>query len=512
MISSSLMRVREYDCLVEQKGSTEKNSSVKPCEYLSELKDCLSSLRFERDVRNNNGYALMTGGKQLEGREDEEIPFYSWRLRNGREELQLKNYVGLIQIPVEKQGTTQGFFQLEILPKVDLDQSDDLDDETVIIRTKEIFTEMLRSLEYFPQRVFGEAQMELADRDILDVFIGMYLQEVRDLSRKGLKSQYLPKDANTKYLKGRLMISEQIKNNLTHKERFYVSYREYSLNRPENRLIKTTLNKLFRIAKDPLNKRLITQLMPVFDPVEVSNDINVDYSRVQKDRTTNHYEIVLEWSKIFLENMSFGFFAGERKAISLLFRMHDLFESYVFQEFRKMIESTHMEWQVIQQGKGEGKYLFEHPTNSFYLKPDIMVKNTFTEKVVILDTKWKELKETRDEIKTKYHGISNADMYQMFVYSQKFNTDKIFLLYPITQEMRQYEKENGIIEYRSRIEREGGVKKEVSVEVFFVDLSNMNASMGALTKKVEEAFRSIKMNRTEETLSVSSVHPSLNDG
>jgi 5-methylcytosine-specific restriction enzyme subunit McrC len=39
-----------------------------------------------------------------------------------------------------------------------------------------------------------------------------------------------------------------LKLNLAHKERFYVGFDEYQVNRPENRLIKSTLLKLQRIS------------------------------------------------------------------------------------------------------------------------------------------------------------------------------------------------------------------------------------------------------------------------
>ena len=49
-----------------------------------------------------------------------------------------------------------------------------------------------------------------------------------------------------------------------------------------------------------------------------------------------------------------------------------------------------------------------------------------------MDTKWKRLINNE---KANY-GISQADMYQMYAYSKKYNTSEIWLLYPINDEMR----------------------------------------------------------------------------
>ena len=65
--------------------------------------------------------------------------------------------------------------------------------------------------------------------------------------KKGIKSDYVGFEDNLFYLKGKLLINEQIKRNSVHKERFYVQYDEYNQNRAENRLIKSTLKLLSNI-------------------------------------------------------------------------------------------------------------------------------------------------------------------------------------------------------------------------------------------------------------------------
>ena len=66
------------------------------------------------------------------------------------------------------------------------------------------------------------------------------------------------------------------------------------------------------------------------------------------------------------------------------------------------------------------------------------------------------------------YGISQADMYQMYAYSKKYGTPRIWLLYPLDQEMRGHP---GI-----SLDSEDGV----NVRLFFVDVANIEESLWAL--------------------------------
>ena len=91
------------------------------------------------------------------------------------------------------------------------------------------------------------------------------------------------------------------------------------------------------------------------------------------------------------------------------------------------------------------------------------------ERTVILDTKWKSLV---DKEKGNY-GISQADMYQMYAYSKKYNTSEIWLLYPVNDEMRNH----------SPIKFKSG--NETTVNLHFVDVDKIEESLQELRSKLE---------------------------
>jgi len=309
--------------------------------------------------------------------------------------LQAINYVGVIQT---KDGTT-----IEILPKIS--------DKEKVEKSKEILIKMLKTLRKSPFKNFNMANVQSKNMPLLEIFISMFLEELAKLVQKGIKSDYIPKEENLKFLKGKLKISEQIKQNSIHKERFFVAYDEFSSDRVENRLIKTTLQYLYKKSKSNKNQQRIREFLFVFDEIGISYDFKTDFEKVKPNRQMRDYEQVLLWCKTFSLENSFSPYKGNDIAFALLFDMNKLFESYVGHYLKKK------GFDVSLQDKG--KYLVETP-KKFALRPDIVIKRK--DKIVIVDTKWKIIKEEKD--------ISQSDMYQLYAYGKKYDTNQLYLIYP----------------------------------------------------------------------------------
>ena len=371
--------------------------------------------------------------------------------RNVGEVITIKNYVGLIQM---KNG-----YQIQVLPKIDFGSNVDAENQD----TKKVFLRMLRSLKDFPSKVFNDASLRVDKMNLYEIFINMYLQEVRQLVKRGIKSAYVEKEENLNYFKGKLLVNQQLKKNIAHKERFYVSYEEFLPNRSENKLIKSTLLKLQKLTTSAENGKEIRQLLTAFEMVDPSTNYEKDFSKVVINRNTKDYEQIVMWSKVFLMNKSFTTFSGKTTSRALLFPMESVYESYVAQKLRKIFIPDG--WDVSTQDKGQ--YLFMEPRRQFALRPDIVMEKDG--RIIILDTKWKNL---IDNPRANY-GISQADMYQMYAYSKKYETSEIWLLYPVNVAMRghapiQFDSGDGTV-----------------VRIHFVDVADIENSLSNLKNEIE---------------------------
>jgi len=310
--------------------------------------------------------------------------------------LQAQNYCGVIQM---NDGTT-----IEIVPKI-------ADDKSLEI-SKKILLKMLKTLTKSPFKNINKANLKSSKIPLLELFISMFLDEVSKLVRKGIKSDYIQKEENLKYLKGKLKINEQIKQNYIHKERFYVEFDEFVNNRVENKLIKTTLQFLYKKSKSNKNQQRLREFLFVFDDIDISHSIKEDFSKIKLNRKMKDYEQVLIWGRTFLLENSFSPYSGKDIAFALLFDMNMLFESYVGYYLKKR------GFDVSLQDRE--KYLVESH-NKFALRPDIKIK--IKDKIIIADTKWKKISKEKE--------ISQSDMYQLFAYGKKYDeVKKLYIIYP----------------------------------------------------------------------------------
>jgi len=319
-----------------------------------------------------------------------------------------KNYVGVISM---KDGTT-----IEILPKI-FSAEDDPSGK----REKKLLVDMLKTLRNSPYKNLQKTNVNTERMNLFEIFIRMFIDEVFFIVKRGLKSNYETLEENTTFFKGKLLFSQQIRHNHIHKERSYVQYDAFTVNRPENRLIKSTLRYLYRVSTSSKNRNDIKVLLTSFADVRESTDYKGDFAKYIPDRNTKDYTTALRWCEVFLMGKSFTSFAGSDVAYALLFPMETLFESYVAHLLKKQLNP--MEYTVIIQDKRF--HLFDEPNKRFLLKPDIVVKRNADQAIFLLDTKWKLLSETKPN-----YGISQADMYQMYAYQKKYSAQNVMLLYP----------------------------------------------------------------------------------
>ena len=360
--------------------------------------------------------------------------------------IRAKNYVGVLQLNND--------VQLQILPKIH---------GGTLADSKKTFLKMLKTLRDFPSKSFNEANVNTEKMPIFEIFIRLFIKEVQHLVKRGLKSAYYEVEENVTVFKGKMNVAQQIKHNSVHKERFYMRYDEFGLNRPENRLIKTTLEKLAKECESAENKKELYRLLIHFESVESSSNIKKDFTQVHINRNSKEYEAPLNWARIFLNNQSFTTFSGESLVQTLLFPMDRVFEYYVAKNLKRLLKQD--EWTISLQDRKY--YLFE---NRFSLRPDIVLRNNTKSHTVIIDTKWKILTNSP----SSNYGISQADMYQMYAYAKKYGTDDIRLLYPINTDFHEQQD----ICFTS----DDGVK----VTIFFVDCHRIEESMKRFIESLNE--------------------------
>ena len=271
---------------------------------------------------------------------------------------------------------------------------------------------LLHKLPNFKQ--IDTAKFEVQKLDIFEIFILMFLEEVGQIIKKGIKSDYSTQEDNLFFLKGKLRFGEHLKRNIVHKERFYVEYDDYNQNRPENRLIKSTLNFLSKVSKNANNVRRIRLYMEHMNWVDLSINVDNDFRGVKIGRGMEHYKNALRWSEVFLKKKSFTSFSGETISFAILYPMEKLFECFV--EWWLIKNETNVE--VIAQS-GEHDFVSKYnekqeKTRLFGVRPDFLLKDK-EKTCCVADAKWKLIDKEGD--------FSQGDFYQLFAYKHIFSKE-----------------------------------------------------------------------------------------
>ena len=287
--------------------------------------------------------------------------------------LKAQQYVGVIE--------TRSGVVIEILPKI-AGQNEE--------KTRKIFLKMLKRLRDSPFKHFDMASLKTEKMHLLEIFIAMFCEELAVLIRRGIKSDYIKREENSQFLKGRLKLVNHIRKNIVHKEKFYVEFDEYLPNRIENRIIKTSLEFLYKKSSSNSNKKRLREFLFVFSEIDPIHNTRNAFKKVKIDRQMKDYERVLHWCQLFLNNESFTSFKGNSIAFALLYDMNRVFEDYVAYCLKKNYPEMEIETQVSTE------HLLIEPKKEFKLRPDLLVGDT-----VVADTKWKLL----DTSKT-HNGIS----------------------------------------------------------------------------------------------------------
>ena len=337
-----------------------------------------------------------------------------------------QNFVGTI--PLDD-------IQIEILPKIPLVEND-------IEAEKNRFLEILENINYFKAKFLNNSKIAITDTSILEIFIHLFIKEVEEIIEKGLLYRYINKSENINIFKGKLDISNHIRYNFLHKEKFFMKFDEFSINSLENSIIKLTIQKLKKISVNSKNKDNLNKISHHLESISILPNSIESLNNITFDRTNDYYKNAIQWAKIFLNNQSSSIFSiTNGEVATMLFPMETIFENYIGNKLISIIKEKSYEDLIIKV-QDNSCSVFSTTTlndtkinNIFKIKPDIIIKNKNSKEIFILDTKWKILNKLDNKFK-----ISTEDIYQILsyvkIYSNKYKDtytcEKAYLIYPST--------------------------------------------------------------------------------
>lgn len=317
--------------------------------------------------------------------------------------LQALSLVGVIRLPSGR--------QIEIMPKISRNNSS----------TKKILLKMLRSVSSLGKNVDIRADLELARYSLFEWIITDFLLELRKLVRSGLFSQYERVDETLQFVRGQLRIGEMLNQPPGRRQVFPVRHDIFSLQRLENKLIKTALVQVRRLTQAPNNWKSARELEVLLDPIESCDDPINGLNRWSEEPLLKSYAQIRKLCEFVLKGFVPYSQSGLADGFSWFLPMEQLFQEYVVLQMRKQIPQD----ASLQRQDTTRKLLSIAGSETQSIRPDLVITKAST--VHILDTKWKRINGAAIP-----GCIDNGDLYQMLAYGINYGVEKgsVCLVYP----------------------------------------------------------------------------------
>jgi 5-methylcytosine-specific restriction enzyme subunit McrC len=322
--------------------------------------------------------------------------------------------VGVIATPVAT---------IEVLPKIFKYRDDEEGEKNR--------TGLIRLLEYVYDIPIKLPEAHLRRyKNLLEYYIRIFADMLYDRLMSNFRRDFVAVKDNSRYLKGRLLVAENMRYNYIHKERFFVRYDEFSPDNLLNRILKFTCKLLFDYTTNSQTENILNRCLSFFEEVsdvEVTSD---DVECLRITRITEDYRQIIDLVRLFIRYYSPTTEAGRHRSFAIAFDMEELFERFCFRFINRNNKDINDNLSGCSFYRHKSNMTLIDEPKKFKLETDISITEGNDTKVII-DTKYKELKEATEGGRYKEHrGISQGDLYQLFAYLKKYKCQNGILLYP----------------------------------------------------------------------------------
>jgi 5-methylcytosine-specific restriction enzyme subunit McrC len=268
--------------------------------------------------------------------------------------------------------------------------------------------------------------------DFLEVLIGLFATHLRSQWQQGAFRTYRSVEDVLPVLKGQWRLTAQLRRP-AQPHQFAVTYDEFTADNSLNRIFRYVVERMWYLTRDSQNRRILGDLKLWMEEVTLLPSVTlVETLALPITRLNQRFEPLLNLARLFLDQRSIQPSTGDCRTYGFTFDMNRLFEQFV----TNLLKRRRGDWPEHLQdceirSQVSGRYLAQRSdgSNVFQLKPDLAFVADGDYRLII-DTKYKRLNQADRKL-----GVSQADMYQMCAYAQRFQCDRILLLYPQTSEI-----------------------------------------------------------------------------
>ena len=242
---------------------------------------------------------------------------------------------------------------------------------------------------------------DLKDEDILDyeikfheekenpmeLIIQLFTNQCKKLLQKGLVKAYQTHQDTVPFMRGKLLLQQQIKNQSKFNLNFSCEFDEFTENIVENQILLYTLEKCYHMTSSNHRKSTIKKIIHQMDAEVELKSIGIhDFNKVNYTRLNSQYKKPHDLSKLILKHL--GLFDFKKQSASFVVPYFiPMFQ--VFEDFLTKLFEDHYSLKIQKQLPTPSWKINNYPRN---IIPDIITYNTKSCKkgseVSIIDAKY----------------------------------------------------------------------------------------------------------------------------
>lgn len=352
-----------------------------------------------------------------------------------------------------------GRLRLEVLPKIGTEDEGVADQPVEVPEAEQIdIIDMLTVTGRLPFKLRSVVGGQTLD-EMLEAIIRWYMQDINSAMNLGLIRGYQEIRENVPSVKGRIDPTRQWFNKCMRKPLVSCVYDDFTQDTRLNRILKAALRAAMRQTCNPALRYSIRTTLTALEDI---SDVGVTSNHARTyalARREQRFSALLGVAGFILENESPDpvnpLKDDARKSpptVGMMLNMEKLFEDYAYKMLKSGGGSLGDSFKVhgydvsAQEHDREAKCVIRNkkpPEALFGLKPDLLFRDPHSDRVVLVaDTKWKRISPPTEAstgapdevVKVGTFGIRQADVYQLFAYSEYFAEQEtpsdVVLIYP----------------------------------------------------------------------------------
>lgn len=268
--------------------------------------------------------------------------------------------------------------------------------------------------------------LQLKHQTFIDQFAFGYGAELEEALSGTPIRQYRPIRLDSKYLRGRLLIAEQLRQSLSRPDLVACEIEELHTDNPQNHLLHWVGADLMRKARNPQVRRFLSEQLARL-PVMTSKLHAPTQRQIALPRQYSHYRSVISLASAYLRGRTTYPGAKDVGGGGFLVGTERLFESFVEKSLR-VVARDHSEerWSVRAQAR-EVFAVSDGTGRDYFSKPD-NVLDVDGIPTLVIDAKYKRFRD--GNVDSAGSKPSNTDVYQMMAACMAHSCRTALLLYP----------------------------------------------------------------------------------